>query len=170
MSISPATWPKALPSSRLVLLLLTLALSQTLAGQQAQRLILDRGPLVEHGLPFLVDDTTPCYRGEYLLDGVRIEIFYLRGEAVGADWEAAPCAGDVSVRTFSGYGTVYARPLGEGQLLFSIPGGVDPCGTTAAFERRFSYFLGTTPDWYLPPFPAVVELLQVGALSSLPAP
>ena len=163
MWISPATWRKALRWNRLVLavvLLLAAAPWSASAQEPPGKMILLRGPVSEQGLPFMPRDVSLFFRGEYEYAGSRIDVYFMQRPLTEAqEWRTGSCAVSVRVLDYVPLGKFYYRPFGQSStLLFRTEGDVDVCTLIPAFERRFSYFLGTTPKWLLPPFPAVVEL------------
>ncbi len=122
-------------------------------------LILQKGPYRETGLPFFPRDLTPYFKAEYSLREDKFEVYFLEDDLDELkSWDLADCtvkAGELSVDG-SRY---YYRPFGNGGcLIYRAEAGFDLCSLIPAFERRFNYFMGTTPEWLLPPFPAIVEL------------
>ena len=172
MSISPATWPKALRWNRALLLIALLGgvIVSPLAAELAERMLLERGPFREKGLPFGAHDLSLYYRGLYSIGERELEIYFIPQPAGGSfdGWEATACGEGVLQRAEAGQDRFYYRPFSsptreDGALLLRAAQGeseiaADVCRLLRLFSRRFSYFLGTTPDWYLPPFPAVIEV------------
>jgi len=125
-------------------------------------MVLLKGPYQEHGLPFLPRDISPHYWGEYLFRESRITFFYLqRSLSDELDWRDGGCAFEVGVLEDHRLGTVYYLPFREGEsIAVLVPEEADPdmCAVLSSFQRRFSYFLNTSRQWILPPFPGVVEI------------
>ncbi len=122
-------------------------------------LILQRGPYRETGLPFSPQDLTSYFKAEYSYRDDHFDVYYLEEDMEDLkSWDSADCSVQANVLTVEENSYFY-RPFNKGgSLVYRCEAGFDLCSLIPAFERRFTYFLGTTPDWLLPPFPAIVEL------------
>ena len=146
---------------RLLFLLLLCFPGLVQARETPDYLVLLKGPYLEQGLPFFPRDLSIYFRSVYSFGNEQFEVIYLdRVLEEAGNWPQGECSVPVKVFTFHGTEYLY-RAFGRNKSLLYAVGGEGSdyiCSLIPAFERRFAYFLGTTPEWLLPPFPAIVEL------------
>ncbi len=166
-SVPPCEILKSVLSLRLsrVLLgcLLLVAVPGSLVSQEtSDTMVLLKGPYQEQGLPFLPRDISTNFRGEYLYKATTVSFFFLqRPLADEADWQNGGCTFETRVLRDPQLGMVYYLPFRDGESIAAIvpeKTGLDICALLDSFRRRFSYFLNTSRQWILPPFPGVVEI------------
>ncbi len=125
-------------------------------------MVLLKGPYQEQGLPFLPRDISPYFRGEYLYRETRITFFYLqRPLAAELEWQDGGCSFEAGVMNHPQLGMIHYMPFRNGESLVTlVPAEADleMCAVLRSFQRRFLYFLNTSRQWILPPFPGVVEI------------
>ena len=143
--------------------LAALAVAGVLAvsGLSAQaRAVLDIGPELRSGVPYLSANVLSYYHGEYDLGEITVIVDHVSGEVpVPEAAEIVRCgAVGLSVLPSRSARILYLRRGGD-IIFFVFPDGYDAaCGFVERFLVRFDYFTRAAPDSRIPPYPAVLEL------------
>ena len=123
--------------------------------------VLERGPLLKTGVPFIGPNSLPYYYGEYRLgESKKVEVFSASDLVPLTGWKSFSCGQTALLEVPSVSGRVFFFQAEENLFVFfRFPISEEsPCVFISRFIIKYRYFLGLSRMGGYTTFPAVLEL------------